>query len=367
MRDKMDTFCLNCHDDNGSSTIAVNNANTGLFVGTGQTNVVRTVTGTGNSNTNAASAAQRPFNTNDQLKNSRDANLSGSTTPTIGTFRLTTYGRVVNVKGQFNSGNAAGTGWASHHNLNQYTKRYTTRNTTALTNAAFTSYTTMEGQVMFTAGETAGLHCSDCHLNEANAHGSANAWYMLQGKNTKSTTADVAPTIGGYNGTTPEFSCYRCHNPSAYTNSASTAGRYNHNNCTNVSSGSGTSNHYPFGNMCHACHGGFGNTADTTNRDTVGTGTTKIGRGALGAIHGNNENYNPGNGATASKRYRFMSGASMRFYNPNGTTAYAGETNWTNQTTGGCYTISSADVWGSCTQHSSGRSTTTNRTRALTY
>jgi hypothetical protein len=154
--------------------------------------------------------------------------------------------------------------------------------------------------------------------------------------------------------------CNLCHANGAYSpgGSATTAGHYPHNpRCNNLDVVTGTAIISPFGNNCHGCHGGYGNTADTTNQDSIGTGTVKVGRGALGTIHGNNESYNPGNGATASKRYRFMSGATMRFYNPNSTTAYSGTANWQGTTAAGCYTISSGqtDTWaGGCSSHNGG-------------
>lgn len=384
-RNNMDTFCLNCHDDNGASGIAVNNSNDGLVL-SGLNTTVRTVTtakGGTNSNTLNATVAQRPFNTEDNLQNVNDKALSGNGTSTIGTFRTSSYGRVLNVKSQFNSGNAAGPAWASHHNLNQYTKRYTSNNTAAgtggMTSVAWTAYVTKENITMnsTTGGAIAGLHCSDCHLNEVNAHGSTNAWYMLINTGTVAPfdeTADVAPTLSGTSGAATSTACNHCHFMGAYGvgGTAVTVNHYPHDTrCNNVDVITGTAIESPFGNQCHACHGGFGNTADTTNKDSIGTGTVKVGRGPLGTIHGNNEDYNPAGGGTPSKRYRFMSGATMRFYNPNGTTAYSGTANWETSAGTGCYTIGSGaeDTWaGGCTSHSGGASgDPKNSNRKLTY
>jgi len=368
-RDNMDRFCIGCHDADGASTIAVNNSNNGLTVGASAVSTVRTVTGSGNTNTNSANLAQRPFNTNDKLQNTRDTAITGSGT-TIGTHRLTTYGRVLNVKSQFNSTGVAGTSWASHHNLNMYVKRYTSNNTTAGTGLAttvWTGYVTKENYTLSGTGAgtgfNAGLHCSDCHLNEVNAHGSVNSWYMLNGTSTASDT-DIAPTLG-ISSTSAEISCFRCHTAAQYAiGGGGTAGRVDHSSrCNNVDVVTGTAAEAPFGNMCHACHGGFGDTGQTVNQDVVGTGSTLRGRGALGAIHGNNETYTTGAGGTATKRYRFMSGASMRFWSPDDTTS----NNWAATSGGTCYTLSAADQWGSCTKHGGGVGQTVNRARALSY
>jgi predicted CxxxxCH...CXXCH cytochrome family protein len=370
-RDNMDSFCMGCHDANGASTIAVNNSNNGLIVGAAAVSTVRTTTtakGGANSNTNSANLAQRPFNTEDNLRNANDAALAGNGT-THGTFRLTTYGRVLNVKSQFNSGNAAGTAWASHHNLNQYTKRYTSNNTTAGTGLAttvWTAYVTKENYTLNGTGTgtgmNAGLHCSDCHLNEVNAHGAVNSWYMLNGSATASDT-DIAPTLG-ISSTSAEIMCFRCHAAAQYAvGGGGTACRTDHSaRCNNIDVVTGTAVEAPLGNMCHGCHGGFGDTTQAVNQDVVGTGSTLKGRGSLGAIHGNNESYTPG-GGSSTKRYRFMSGASMRFWNPSGTAT----PDWTATSGGTCYTLSAADQWGSCTKHSGGTGQTINRGRSLSY
>lgn len=317
MRDNMDTFCMNCHDANGASQINVNGTNNGLNL----------------NNTRALT----PFNTNDTLR--------GNTTDvaTLGTFRSTTYGRVLNVKDQFNSGNAAGRNWASHHNLNQFTKRYITKNTTNWPTARLTAYVTREGKSMNgTAngdGETAGLHCSDCHLNETNAHGAVNSRYMLDNGAVDQTDTDVAWT-GGDGGT---HVCYKCHDITTYgAGGSGTAQTFNHSDDAGNTFGQIGS---PMGIVCFNCHGGYSSGL----------------QGGLGAIHGTNESYTPGGSGTTSKRYRFMSGSIMRFYRPDavGTTNIS-DANWEDATGGGCYTAGVAgDTWKvtACDQHAGGRDT----------
>jgi len=376
MRNNMDTFCMNCHDLNGASAIAVNNTNpaSGLILGTPTTTTVRAVVGANNANPKGITVNLRPFNTSDNLRNGRDTAWTAQGAETMGTRRTSTYGRVLNVKDQFNSTNVAGSNWASHHNLNQYAKRYSTK---VLAAAVWTTYVTKEGQAMNSAtvgvgGEVAGLHCSDCHLNETNAHGSRNAWYMNQSNNlgvfTPGNEPDITPTTTGQATSTSERMCFRCHNANVYgaNSTAATNARYSHNTrCASGSVGASAGTQV-FGATCYACHGGY----------SINTDGTVTGKGGLGAIHGTNENYNPGNGATASKRYRFMSGGTMRFYNPNGTTAYSGTANWgvPGGTAVGCYTVSSSngDVFGGgCSSHASGVTLNKNNTappaRALDY
>lgn len=320
-RDAMDSFCMGCHDSNGSSQIAVNGTNTGLVLGTTAVSALARGTTTANF---------RPFNTNDTLANAND---------TLSTLRAT-FNKVLNVKDQFNSGNQPGTGWASHHNLNQFQKRYSSRNSTAWGNTAWVNTTTKEGVNLQTAGETAGLHCSDCHLNEVNAHGSRSSWYMLQDK----TGADAAWT----NSMTGTMNCFKCHSNTDY-GSTGTGSRFTHSGGDINNFGDPTQNNMNI--ACLNCHGGY-------------TESTSTG---FGAIHGNNDTYTTAGGTT--KRYRFMSGAAGRYFYP--TASLGGAPNWETSTDYGCYTVTAADNWGSCTKHAGGAlgssKNATRRTRALVY
>jgi hypothetical protein len=62
-----------------------------------------------------------------------------------------------------------------------------------------------------------------------------------------------------------------------------------------------------------------------------------------GTIHGSSEVIGVGDDGLVSTRqaYRFMNGASLRYYDPQG---WAG-------TAVTCYTLGNADDWGGCTQH----------------
>ncbi|MEJ5165484.1 MAG: CxxxxCH/CxxCH domain-containing protein [Thermoanaerobaculia bacterium] len=339
-RDGMDNFCLNCHDSDTSSAtanrggswdIAVNSTNSGLLTG------------------GPVSRRMTPFNTQDNQLNARegDAGLRAAR-QNMG---------VVNVRGQFNYQNLTGKNWASHHNLRQFTKRYNTRNTTYWPNAAWTTYVTKEGQNIQTAGETAGLHCSDCHLNEVNAHGTRNTFYMLSDSN----GSDASFTNTGRTNSTDI--CSKCHAATTYgegnTSTASRTAAHNQSGsrCDNIAGGdvdgfaklgwTGGANNADNQLPCLGCHGGM----------------------AFGMIHGTNNTYNPWKSTTwTSKMYRFMgTGGSMRWYSPNGS-GTGNDTTWEGTATVGCYTIGAADNFGTCTNHSSGRTgANSNRARPLEY
>ena len=92
-----------------------------------------------------------------------------------------------------------------------------------------------------------------------------------------------------------------------------------------------------FGMACSNCHGGTD----------------------FGTIHGTNETIGVGElgGSGTRNAYRFMNGASLRYYDPAGWTG-TGIT---------CYTLKNADSWGGCTQHSKGTSWTKPLQRPLIY
>jgi len=329
----------------GASTITVNATNNGMVTGN---NLARKLT---------------PFNTADTQQNAKEGTAS------LKTLR---NGRgVTDVRGQFNFQSLVGKGWASHHNLNIFEKRYSTvpanqavgsATATGIQSTAWnTSTTTKEGAAL---NETVGLHCSDCHLNEVNAHGSLNTFYMLQ----NSGGNDTAFINSGANSSTEN--CVRCHLNSAYGGgNTSTATRVGHNagsgRCQNVldsankgqaslGSASAIADESGGGELtCLGCHGGNGfGTADN-----------------FGMIHGTNQTYKPQNLAGITKRYRFMGGGSWNYYNPsNGTVGTDASWETGSGTTYNCYTIATANTFGGCTHHGSGTaSINANRKRNLQY
>ncbi|WP_236015303.1 Ig-like domain-containing protein [Geomonas anaerohicana] len=288
-RDNMDRFCVNCHDSDGASTITVDTAGTAITTGT------------------ALARKLTPFNP-----------LDG--------------GSPLNVKSQFNSGNAVGSAYASHHNLNIYTKRYTATYASTYASRGGWTGTSKDGAAM--TWDT-GLHCSDCHLNESNAHGARNATRMLQDKN----GADAAAS--NTNDGTATFVCYRCHLSTVYNYSNVTVtgkARIEHSSFDNVPWGPGTYNDH--GIVCLNCH--------------MGGGVNNI-----GGIHGNNRSITTlTQGAT--KSYRFIYGGQLGLN--------ISEANWATTTAPSCYTASS--TWGgACNKHDSsagtGRIGTPNYARPL--
>ena len=259
------------------------------------------------------------------------------------------------MKGQFNVTNATGSSWASHHNLNIYTLRYTGVSS-GWPLGAWTGYTTKKGEVISSVREQAGLHCSDCHLNEVNAHGSANAWYMLANEDIATDpngTAVVTPTAAtaGDQAATDKNLCFRCHAAATYaiiTGSGTNSRTDAHNNECNRIDAAGE---YAFANQCTGCHGSWSESTP----------------GGLGSIHGNNDTYTPTAAGTATKRYRFMSGGGNRFYDPTDG-AFTADTDWEANTDVGCYTIGTADSFSTCTGHTGGKTVSASgRTRALDY
>ena len=84
---------------------------------------------------------------------------------------------------------------------------------------------------------------------------------------------------------------------------------------------------------CTNCHGG-----GPGNTDQPGEG--------FGQIHGTSSTYGIGNGGGSGTRnaYRFMNGASLRYFDPDG--------GWADERIS-CWTLGgSGDEWGACTQHS---------------
>jgi predicted CxxxxCH...CXXCH cytochrome family protein len=336
-RNNMDSFCMSCHDQDGASGIAVRNDNAALET---------------SANPGSAPVARRltPFNTADTLRSYNEFAATNTHT-LLKNWRTANYTRVLNARDQFNSQNLPQADWASHHNLNQFRKRYDTVNTTAWPAALWTpTRTTVDGGAL---NETSGLHCSDCHLNESNAHGSRRTWYLLRNTNNADKEGDTAFT--GMTTTASTDVCARCHNPAVYAiGASSTSSRtkgHGDSRCDRWTqagvvglgwTGTGMSQV-----QCLACHGGE----------------------APGGIHGTNSTYLPGNAAPAVKKYRFMGGGgSMRFYSPKAATNVT-DADWAlGSGNVGCYTISAADAFGNCTNHRTGfGSNAINRSRQLRY
>jgi len=185
--------------------------------------------------------------------------------------------------------------------------------------------------------DTSVMGCADCHTTDGangdagNAHG-ADSEYLLK-------DAAGGATEGTYAGTS--YVCWRCHASAMYfggTGHTGNAGDYQDKTAllgtARVSDGKGSNR---FGIACINCHGG----------------------GEFGGIHGTSTTFATGEdgGAGTRQAYRFTNGASLRFYDPLG---------WTG-TGATCFTLSTADAWGGCTQHNRGTSRTKLFSRPLSY
>ncbi len=336
MRDKMDGFCMGCHDANGASAISVS--------------------ADGNTLVTSGVRWQMPFNNSATVKNNFEV-------AAVATWRTSPTGQnntMINVKGDgvgtvYGFGNNSPTPvapaspvWASHHNLRQFNKRYGSTNLPA---AVWTTIPTKEGQ---TLSETAGLHCSDCHLNEANAHGSRYTWYMTV------TASGVDANVTASSGPASTDVCARCHATAVYgTGGTATGSRVNHANCGKWQ-GNLTVPAYLGGNatvvtmQCLTCHGG----------------------GYPGAIHGYNKTHVPyGQTGTSTRSYRFLGSdgsawhadANGQAYNPNSTAIFSGDSDWQNSgTTVTCYTPS-LNTFAGCAKHTGGVTKLTLTNRNVSY
>jgi hypothetical protein len=188
--------------------------------------------------------------------------------------------------------------------------------------------------------DTSVMGCADCHTvdgangSSGNAHGSGSE-YLLK----DASGGAGEGTLAGLS-----YVCYRCHVSGRYQDSPTLGDHTGSGNdwqdktgltgTNRITDGKGSN---VFGMACTNCHGGAG----------------------FGAIHGTSDTFGVGEGGGAGTRnaYRFMNGASLRYYDPKG---------WTG-TSITCYTLGTADSWGGCTQHNKGTNWTKPLQRPLTY
>lgn len=283
----MDNFCMTCHDADGASAFAVNATDDGIDLAP------------------SAALALAPFNSNDNFRNAWDI--------------FTTRTGVLNVFDQFDTTNP------SHHAVRG--QRYTTNpEPGSIPDSTFTG----------TWNDTSTLHCSDCHLNDLNAHGARNAWYMLD---TNAGNFDEAPTWGSGSGgaNTSNYVCFKCHQKTSYANADDGTGGDGGSRVDHSINGGhwNESKNSLFGYLCLNCHGGD----------------------EFGGMHGRSGTYTTDGGTTT--KYRFMPGGWMMWYPAGG--------DWASTSTGTCY-LRSTNTWSNCTQHSGGnRSLDPEYTRATSY
>jgi predicted CxxxxCH...CXXCH cytochrome family protein len=192
--------------------------------------------------------------------------------------------------------------------------------------------------------DAAVMGCADCHTTDGanttngNAHGS-NTEYLLKDADGLATTE---PAFDIRSPGTSKITCYKCHNNAWYAvirdqeHTGSTSDFVDTTGSTGTARNTGNGN--IFGLACTNCHGGVG----------------------FGSIHGTSDTFTINSGPSTRQAYRFTNGASLRYVDPQG---------WTGSTFT-CYTLGSADSWGSCTQHpagGSGKPMTKTFTRAIKY
>jgi hypothetical protein len=216
------------------------------------------------------------------------------------------------------------------------------------------------------------MGCADCHTTDGanttfgNAHGS-NTEYLLK-------DADgLAATEPGFDigtASASKINCYKCHAVDWYSRTSGQEHTDNNSDWVFTADQTPSSNRVPpngnlYGLPCTNCHGGaptFGTIHGASDIFDISQGWQCSDSGDW---------CDPSDSRACSRSpelctvrmerqaYRFMNGASLRYYDPK---------DWT---TGAvtCYTLGADDSWGGCTQHSpgSGKDWTRSATRDLQY
>jgi hypothetical protein len=135
-----------------------------------------------------------------------------------------------------------------------------------------------------------------------------------------------------------QINCYKCHSAAWYARDRNFEHTDNNSDWVFTADQDGeanrrTGNGNIYGLPCTNCHGGSG----------------------WGSIHGTSDKFTINQGPTQREAYRFMNGASLRYYDPNG---------WSTATFT-CYTLAdgevAGDAWGACAQHDPGSGKTYGR------
>ena len=193
-------------------------------------------------------------------------------------------------------------------------------------------------QTSYAWNDASVMGCADCHTTDGangslgNAHGS-DSEYLLK-------DASGGATEGQYSGFT--YVCYSCHSSDYYSRGQTLNHTDNSSDWQDTvllegvdrrDDGKGSN---IFGMACTNCHGGSG----------------------FGTIHGSSEQFTIGDTANIRNAYRFMNGASLRYFDPQ---------DWSAASVG-CWTLGAEDEWGGCSQHDRSAATWTRSvTRPLDY
>ena len=313
----LDPFCLSCHDSDGASANFNSGSNEGLgytgsasnpFADSAITNEYDQVNRVSVVNIRNrvdayVNATNSPITPIDREGGAEPRTADGRPDPTLGIYSR----HAIRGDGTFGSGSVYG---SSQIPTNRWVPR-ATGNTGSW-------------------NDTSVMGCADCHTTDGanttngNAHGS-NTEYLLKDADGLATTE---PGFDVRNADVSKINCYKCHIWSWYAREKNFEHTDNNSDWVFTADQTGSAsrlggNGNLYGLPCTNCHGG----APT-----------------FGTIHGTSDTFNINAGPAQREAYRFMNGASLRYYDPNG---------W-NTATVTCYTLSSSDNWGGCTQHPAG-------------
>jgi predicted CxxxxCH...CXXCH cytochrome family protein len=338
----LDPFCLSCHDTDGALATFNNGTNEGSgftgtatnpFADTAITNeydrvsrgVVVNIRNRVDAYVDASNTSITPV---DREGGSEPRTADGRPDPTQGTYSR----HAVRGDGSFGAGSVYGT---SQIPSNRWVAR-----------PAGGSW-----------NDTSVMGCADCHTTDGanttdgNAHGS-NTEYLLKDADGLAATE---PTFDLATATSSKINCYKCHTPAWYSRQSGQEHTDNNSDWVFAADQTGSASRLSgngnlYGLPCTSCHGGaatFGTIHGTSDMFDINEGWKCSDSGDWCDPSNNRTcNRNPQFCTVQVQRqaYRFMNGANLRYYDPNG---------WTGSSVT-CYTLSSGDSWGGCTQHSPG-------------
>ncbi|MBI5509403.1 MAG: CxxxxCH/CxxCH domain-containing protein [Deltaproteobacteria bacterium] len=322
----LDRFCLTCHDSGGAAQVS-----------------------TFRVSTETSRTALDPF--------------WDGTTNITNSYDGLSRGQVVDIKSKVSGAPPTQGSFARHALRGQSASKYTQYTTAAAWPSNPNGYSTIYSAGRFTSmgtdengdpnwNDKSVMGCADCHTVDGantttgNAHGSTSE-YLLK-------DASGGAAEGTYAAGTAI--CLRCHTGYSAAHTGGSESNDFEDTVTTTApnrllDAKGKSlSASVFGFACMNCHGG-------AQGNGAGAGDTN----PFGWIHGTSQVFKTGaSGGTGTRNaYRFMNGSSLRYYMPGGV-------NW-DTGAGSCFTLSSADSWGSCTQHSGSAQNPSTLKRSLTY
>jgi hypothetical protein len=216
------------------------------------------------------------------------------------------------------------------------------------------------------------MGCADCHTTDGanttdgNAHG-AKTEYLLKDADG---LAAAEPGFVLASATSSKINCYKCHTAGWYSRQSGQEHTDNGSDWVFTADSTGSASRLSgngnlYGLPCTNCHGGaidFGTIHGTSDIFDAGTGWKCSDSGDWCDTADTRAcSRNPEFCTVRVERhaYRFMNGASLRYFDPQ---------DWTASSVT-CYTLGTDDSWGGCTKHAptSGADWTRSATRNLKY